>query len=95
VSEIFTLTRPAGASSRRLSFPASADGDINDDGLVDIRDVMLGRAILLDPALNPTPVQLQHGDVAPLPGGVPAPDGQFTLGDLLVIERKALGEISF
>jgi len=26
---------------------------------------------------------------------LPAPDGLFTLGDLLVIQRKALGQINF
>jgi hypothetical protein len=38
---------------------------------------------------------MQHGDVAPLVNGSPDPDGQFNAGDLLVIQRKALGEVDF
>ena len=35
--------------------------------------------------------QQLHADVAPLSGGLPAPDGMFNLGDVLVIQRMALG----
>ena len=70
------------------------DGDITEDGVVDIRDMLLGLRYLLGLA-ELTHTQLQNGDVAPLISGTPAPDGLFTLGDLLVIQRKALGLISF
>jgi glucose/arabinose dehydrogenase len=70
------------------------DGDITEDGVVDIRDILLGLRYLLGLA-ELTHTQLQNGDVAPLTSGTPAPDGLFTLGDLLVIQRKALGLISF
>jgi hypothetical protein len=70
------------------------DGDINDDGLVDVVDILLAlRALLGEITLTPT--QLLHADVAPLQNGIPAPDGQFNLGDVLVIERKGLGLITF
>ena len=77
-----------------LSFPIVADGDLNDDGQVDIRDVMLGMQII-NGEITPTAEQLQHGDVAPLIDSVPVPNGVFNVGDVLLIQRKALGEIDF
>ena len=37
------------------------------------------------------PEQFWHRDVAPLVSDVPTPDGEFNLGDVLLITRKALG----
>lgn len=73
----------------------AADGDINQDGTVDAADVLLGYRLLGGnlPALPPT--WLQHADVAPLAAGQPASDGMFTAGDLLLIQRKALGLTGF
>ena len=73
--------------------PGTADGDLNMDGVVDVRDVLLGQQLLLG-QLELTQQQLQHGDVAPLVGGVPSPDGLFNAGDLLVIIRKVMGDVS-
>ncbi|MCK4951013.1 MAG: hypothetical protein KAS48_04285, partial [Gammaproteobacteria bacterium] len=75
---------------------APPDGDLNNDTVVDIRDVLLGMRILTgqDTTTLTAEELLSRGDVAPLVGGVPAPDGQFTAGDLVVIQRKALGQIS-
>jgi hypothetical protein len=77
-----------------LSSPPQPDGDITLDGAVNVADILLGQQVLGGTATL-TPLQLVHGDVAPLVSGTPAPDGLFTLGDLLVIQRKALGVISF
>lgn len=70
------------------------DGDINSDGTVNSADIMIGLRILLgiDTA---TTVQLLHGDVAPMVNGMPAPDGQFTVADILIIQRKLFGLVSF
>ena len=73
---------------------SSHDGDLNNDGKVDLADVLLGYKIL-NGEITPTADQLSHGDVAPLVNGTPTPNGVFDLGDLLVIERKALGDIVF
>lgn len=35
------------------------------------------------------PEQFWHRDVAPLVSDVPTPDGEFALGDVLLITRKA------
>jgi hypothetical protein len=70
------------------------DGDINDDGLVNVVDILLAQRALLG-EITLTTDQMVHADVAPLQNGIPAPDGQFDLGDLLAIERKVLGLTSF
>lgn len=81
--------------------PASAAstpewGDLNNDGVVDTADVLLAsRAALGDITLTPT--QEIVGIIAPLVGGVPQPAGgrPFGIGDLLLIQRKALGDAVF
>jgi subtilisin-like proprotein convertase family protein len=74
--------------------PAGADGDLNSDGTVNAADVLIATQILTSQRTI-TPEQMGHGDVAPLVAGQPAPDGQFNVGDLVVIQRKALGLISY
>jgi hypothetical protein len=74
--------------------PIFADGDLNADGIVNVVDVLLAQQIVTN-QLVPTQDQLDHGDVAPLVNGVPVPDGVFNLGDVLVIQRKALGLVNF
>jgi len=76
------------------SIPASPDGDLNNDGVVNVVDVLIAQQIL-NGQLIPTVEQLAHGDVAPLISGIPTPDAQFNLGDLIVITRKATGIIAF
>jgi hypothetical protein len=45
---------------------------------------------------TPTQEDKEHGDVAPLDAqGQPNPDGRISVGDALVILRKALGIIDF
>ena len=76
------------------SVPVFADGDLNGDGLVNAADVLLATRILTGQHI-PTQDLLSHGDVAPLVNGVPVPDGLFNLGDVLVIQRKALDIVNF
>lgn len=38
---------------------------------------------------------LLHGGIASLANGIPASDGQFNAGDLLVILRKAIGAVDY
>jgi hypothetical protein len=76
------------------SFPIVADGDLNDDGLVNVVDVLLAQRIVTG-QLPLTQDYLDRGDVAPLLNGVPDSDGAFNLGDVLVIQRKALGLVNF
>ncbi|MEE9492662.1 MAG: M14 family zinc carboxypeptidase [Gammaproteobacteria bacterium] len=85
------------ASSNPLdgnNIPIPHDGDLNNDGTVNAADILIATRIITGQIqINAT--QLAHGDVAPLVAAQPAPDGLFTLGDLVVIQRKALGLISF
>jgi hypothetical protein len=61
---------------------------------VNVVDILLAQRALLG-EITLTTDQMVHADVAPLQNGIPAPDGQFDLGDLLAIERKVLGLTSF
>ena len=75
-AEVLAGTDPNNASS----FPG--DGDLTEDGTVDIRDMLLGLRYLQGSA-SLTPSQQAHGDVTQ--------DGTVNLGDLVVIQRRVLG----
>jgi len=62
------------------------DGDVNVDGAVDTADLLWGMQAV-EGSRGLLPEQLLHGDVAPLVSGVPAPDGVFSPGDLVVLLR--------
>ena len=74
--------------------PVVADGDINQDGDVDVRDLLLMTQFVLGLA-TPDTNQMIHADVAPLSAGTPAPDGSINVGDQIVLMRKVLGLVSF
>jgi hypothetical protein len=99
-SFIYEVTDSAQQTVRLVSqiivaAPAfAADGDLNGDGAVNGADVLLALRIVTGD-LMPSAEQRVRGDVAPLVAGSPAPDAQINAGDVLVIQRKALGEISF
>jgi hypothetical protein len=76
------------------SYPVASAGDLNGDGVVTVADVLLAQQIL-NGSIALTQGYLDRGDVAPLVGGVPVPDGVFSVGDLLVISRKAMGLVNF
>jgi subtilisin family serine protease len=84
---------PDGIQEPLLMYASLADGDLNEDGSVDVRDILLGQRILMD-ELALTTMQLAHGDVAPLLNGVPQSDGVFSVADLMIIMRIALGDLT-
>jgi len=71
------------------SIPASASGDINNDGSVDTGDVLLASRFVLG-ALTPDTNQLLRGDVAPVINNVSVPDSILNAADLLIIQRRVL-----
>lgn len=89
-TEILAGTNPLDSNDR------PEWGDINNDGTVDTADVLLATraatgALLLDAG------QLARGNVAPLVNGIPRslPTDTFNAADLLLIQRKALGAVTF
>lgn len=89
-------TDPAGnAAAKTASITYSiADGNFKGTGVTDISDAL--RAMRLAIGLIPvTPMDLLHGDVAPLVNGVPAPDNTINIADALMILRKVAGLVSF
>ena len=71
-------------------------GDINNNGVVNVADVLLATRAALG-TLTLSTEQLARGNVAPLVGGQPAslPDDDFNVADLLLITGKATGVMSF
>ncbi|MFQ5644408.1 MAG: sulfatase-like hydrolase/transferase [Thiogranum sp.] len=77
------------------SVPTLANnGDINNDGQVDLADLLLAGRILAG-QYTPTQDEQSRWDLAPLAGGIPAPDGQNTAADYLILQRKVMGLINF
>lgn len=74
-AEVLAGTDPNNAAS----FPG--DGDVTEDGTIDIRDMLLGLRHLQG-LVTLTPAQQAHGDVTR--------DGNFNLGDMVVIQRRIL-----
>ena len=77
------------------SYPVVANGDVNGDGEVDVRDLLLAMQILSGQYQNPSQEMQDRWDVAPLVNGVPEPDHQNNLGDYLILQRRVLGIINF
>jgi Spondin_N len=66
-------------------------GDINENGFVDIGDVVLATRFMLELA-TPTLEELTRADVMPVDSqGKPAPDGQVTVTDILRLYQLITG----
>jgi hypothetical protein len=74
-AEVLAGTDPNDATS----FPG--DGDVTEDGTLDIRDILLGLQYLQG-LTDLAPSQRTRGDVTQ--------DGSFNLGDMVVIQRRVL-----
>jgi len=71
------------------SIPASTNGDINNDGLLNAADILLASRFVLG-TLLPDSGQLLRGDVAPVVNNVSVPDGTIDAADLLIVQRWTL-----
>jgi hypothetical protein len=67
-----------------------ANGDINDDGVVNVADVLLATRIVMG-QYTPNVDEAVRADVAPFNGSYPVPDGLINAGDLVRIQRMAVG----
>jgi len=73
---------------------AIPEGDLNADQQATVADALIALRITVGlVAVNPT--LLEHGDVAPLLNGAPAPDTFIDIRDALLILRKAVGLVSW
>ena len=88
--EVATGTNPLDGSS----FPTAPDGDLDGDGHVDALDILLASQIALGLRV-PTNYHMIHGDVSPLAGGIPQPDGNINASDILLVMRKAFNLAAF
>ena len=71
---------------------ALPSGDLGYGG--NVNDAL--RALLIATGIvAPTSAERLNGDVAPLVGGAPHPDGKIDIGDVEVLLRKALGLVSW
>jgi len=87
----YTTGAITGACTVTASF-ALPDGNFGNGGTV--ADAL--RALLIATGvMQPTTADLQHGDVAPLVGGKPAPDGKIDVGDVVVILRRAVNLVTW
>ncbi|NNJ93768.1 MAG: hypothetical protein HKP57_03380 [Halobacteria archaeon] len=67
-----------------------ANGDINEDGMVNAADVLLATRIVMG-QYTPSADETVRADVAPFNGSYPLPDGNINAGDLVRIQRMAVG----
>lgn len=88
--EVDSSTDPLLASE----FPTTPDGDVSGDGVVNIKDVLIGYRLLTSQMI-PSEYQSAHADAAPLISGIPSPNGVFDAGDMYLIYSKSMGLISF
>jgi pseudomonalisin len=68
---------------------AIPDGDVDGSGTVDIADALLALKIAANLKI-PTKDELAHGDVTPFANNKPAPDGNISITDALMILKKAV-----
>ena len=80
-------------SVARISVPVP-DGDLNGDGRVTVEDANIVIKLVASKT-KPTFQQLVHGDVGPLRNGKINPNGKLDMTDALLIQKKALGKISW
>ena len=86
---VFNVTTVTGAITRVLP-----DGNFKGSGVVNISDALKALRIAVG-LIEPTAIDLLHGDVAPLVNGLPTQNGQVDIADALLILRKVVGLVTF
>ncbi|KAF0219270.1 MAG: polymorphic outer membrane [Geobacteraceae bacterium] len=78
---------------RNIIYAEPSKGDINNDRTVDLIDALRALGISVG-LVTQTDTDLLYGDVAPLAGGKPAPDGRIDVGDAVIILKIIVGLVS-
>ena len=91
-----TATDPVGnkATSSAVISLLVPDGDLDGNASATVADAVLALRIAVG-LTTASAGEMAHGDVAPLVGGKPQPDGKIDVGDALVILRKVVGLVSW
>jgi hypothetical protein len=84
-----TLYSPITATINLLNLP---NGNLGYGGTVGdaLRALLIAAGIV-----TPTAADMKNGDVAPLIGGIPHPDGIIDMGDVVVLLRRAVGLVTW
>ena len=84
-----TLYSPITATINLIALPS---GNLGYNGTVGdaLRALLIAAGVV-----SPTATDMMNGDVAPLIGGIPHPDGTIDMGDVIVLLRKAVGLVTW
>jgi len=82
------------SASTMLSTTGVANGDMNGDKTVDLRDALRAMQIAIGLS-SPTMDEMIRGDVAPLVNGKPKPDGKIDVADAMIMLQRSLGLVTW
>ncbi|MGC1453982.1 MAG: chitobiase/beta-hexosaminidase C-terminal domain-containing protein, partial [Nitrospirota bacterium] len=84
-----TLYSPISATINLIALPSGNLGYGSTVGDA-LRALLIAAGIVA-----PTATDMMNGDVAPLIGGIPHPDGKIDMGDVIVLLRRAVGLVTW
>ena len=84
-----TLYSPITATTNLIALPSGNLGYGSTVGDA-LRALLIAAGVVA-----PTATDMRNGDVAPLIGGIPQPDGKIDMGDVIVLLRRAVGLVTW
>ena len=94
ITAMDTAGNESGQAAAAVSIGVLQAGDLDGDVAVGVEDAQFAMQMAVG-SKQPDAGQLQRGDLAPMPGGVPAPDGVIDTGDAVVILGIVTGLTKF